>query len=605
MSTSTRPERDKLYKLRHSLAHILAQAVLQIRPQAKMGFGPPIDAGFYYDFDFGTEPIMADELKDIEKRMQKIIKEKQEFEAFAKSFDEAVELLGASDQTYKVEYARELVDSGKAEDGKLGFYKNGPFVDMCEGPHLEHTGQIQKGSYSLDTIAGSYWRGSEKNPMLTRIYGLAFECADDLKDYKKRRELARQRDHRKLGRELNLYTIDEEVGVGLPLWLPKGTVIRDGLEQWAREEEFKAGYQRVSTPSITRSQLYYRSGHLPYFAADMFPPMKVDDGEEYYLRPMNCPHHHKVYASESRSYRDLPLRLAEYGDDFRYERHGSLSGLLRVRAMCMNDAHVYCENDQVEAEFTAIMKMYQMYYTHLRIGDLRVRLSLHDDTKDKFVGDEEEWIRSEAIVRDILKNNNIDFEEAPGEAAFYGPKIDIQLSNLLGREETVSTCQLDFAIAERFDLTYIGRDGEDKRPYIIHRAPLSTHERIVSFLIESYGAAFPTWLAPVQVQLIPVADHVYEYAEEIKALMTSKLIRSEIDTSSDSFNKKIRKAVTSKTPNMWILGGNELEGRSVTWRRYSVKEQETMALDTAIDTVVRMNANRVMDNFADVALPVE
>jgi threonyl-tRNA synthetase len=570
-----------------------------------MGFGPPIDAGFYYDFDFGTEPIMADELKDIEKRMQKIIKEKQEFEAFAKSFDEAVELLGASDQTYKVEYARELVDSGKAEDGKLGFYKNGPFVDMCEGPHLEHTGQIQKGSYSLDTIAGSYWRGSEKNPMLTRIYGLAFECADDLKDYKKRRELARQRDHRKLGRELNLYTIDEEVGVGLPLWLPKGTVIRDGLEQWAREEEFKAGYQRVSTPSITRSQLYYRSGHLPYFAADMFPPMKVDDGEEYYLRPMNCPHHHKVYASESRSYRDLPLRLAEYGDDFRYERHGSLSGLLRVRAMCMNDAHVYCENDQVEAEFTAIMKMYQMYYTHLRIGDLRVRLSLHDDTKDKFVGDEEEWIRSEAIVRDILKNNNIDFEEAPGEAAFYGPKIDIQLSNLLGREETVSTCQLDFAIAERFDLTYIGRDGEDKRPYIIHRAPLSTHERIVSFLIESYGAAFPTWLAPVQVQLIPVADHVYEYAEEIKALMTSKLIRSEIDTSSDSFNKKIRKAVTSKTPNMWILGGNELEGRSVTWRRYSVKEQETMALDTAIDTVVRMNANRVMDNFADVALPVE
>jgi threonyl-tRNA synthetase len=605
MSTSTRPERDKLYKLRHSLAHILAQAVLQIRPQAKMGFGPPIDAGFYYDFDFGTEPIMADELKDIEKRMQKIIKEKQEFEAFAKSFDEAVELLGASEQTYKVEYARELVDSGKAEDGKLGFYKNGPFVDMCEGPHLEHTGQIQKGSYSLDTIAGSYWRGSEKNPMLTRIYGLAFECADDLKDYKKRRELARQRDHRKLGRELNLYTIDEEVGVGLPLWLPKGTVIRDGLEQWAREEEFKAGYQRVSTPSITRSQLYYRSGHLPYFAADMFPPMKVDDGEEYYLRPMNCPHHHKVYASESRSYRDLPLRLAEYGDDFRYERHGSLSGLLRVRAMCMNDAHVYCENDQVEAEFTAIMKMYQMYYTHLRIGDLRVRLSLHDDTKDKFVGDEEEWIRSEAIVRDILKNNNIDFEEAPGEAAFYGPKIDIQLSNLLGREETVSTCQLDFAIAERFDLTYIGRDGEDKRPYIIHRAPLSTHERIVSFLIESYGAAFPTWLAPVQVQLIPVADHVYEYAEEIKALMTSKLIRSEIDTSSDSFNKKIRKAVTSKTPNMWILGGNELEGRSVTWRRYSVKEQETMALDTAIDTVVRMNANRVMDNFADVALPVE
>lgn len=595
---------DQLYRLRHSLAHILAQAVLQIRPQAQLGFGPPVDTGFYYDFDFGDEPVTADDLKDLTKRMQKIIKEKQPFENVTKSLDEAVELLEAGRQTYKVEYARELVDTGKAADGQLGFYQNGPFVDMCEGPHLEHTGQVPKASFSLDNIAGSYWRGDEKNPMLTRIYGLCFESPDALKDYKARRELARQRDHRKLGRELHLYTIDEEVGVGLPLWLPNGTVIRDSLEQWAREEEFKAGYQRVSTPCITRSQLFYRSGHLPYFAEDMFPPMKLDEGDEYYLRPMNCPHHHKVYASESRSYRDLPLRLAEYGDDFRYERHGSLSGLLRVRAMCMNDAHIYCENDQVEGEFNAVMNMYRMYYSHLRIGDFRVRLSLHDGSKDKFVDNEPEWQRSEVIVRDILKNNNIDFDEAPGEAAFYGPKIDIQLANILGREETVSTCQLDFAVAERFDLTYVDRDGSDQRPYIIHRAPLGTHERIVSFLIESYGAAFPTWLAPLQVQLIPVADHVQEYAEEIKALLVQNLIRADFDDSNDSFNKKIRKAVTSKTPNMWILGGRELEERSITWRRYAVQEQETMALDTAVDTVKRMNAERIMDNFDDVSLPV-
>ena len=292
------------------------------------------------------------------------------------------------------------------------------------------------------------------------------------------------------------------------------------------------------------------------------------------------------------------------GDDFRYERHGSLSGLLRVRAMCMNDAHIYCENDQVEGEFNAVMNMYRMYYSHLRIGDFRVRLALHDESKDKFVDNELEWQRSEVIVRDILKNNNIDFEEAPGEAAFYGPKIDIQLANLLGREETVSTCQLDFAVAERFDLTYVDRDGSDQRPYIIHRAPLSTHERIVAFLIESYGAAFPTWLAPLQVQLIPVADHVQEYAEEIKNLLVQNLIRADIDDGNDSFNKKIRNAVTSKTPNMWILGSRELEERSITWRRYAVQEQESMMLDTAVDTVKRMNAERIMDNFDDVSLPV-
>jgi threonyl-tRNA synthetase len=596
------PEADHLYRIRHSLAHILAQAVLQIRPDARMGFGPPIDNGFYYDFDFGDNPISPDDFKDLEKCMQRIIKERQSFEQEDMTLDDAVAVLSETDQSYKIEYAHELVDTGRAENGLLGFYRNGPFLDMCEGPHLETTRDVPKGCFSLDKIAGSYWRGDEKNTMLTRIYGLAFASAPELKDYKKRRELAMQRDHKKLGRELELFTFDDEIGVGLPIWLPKGTVIRDALEDWAREVEFKAGYVRVVTPVLTREEVYFKSGHLPYYEDSMFPPMVADEDEKYYLRPMNCPHHHKVYDTGMKSYRDLPLRLAEYGDTFRYEKHGSLAGLLRVRAMCMNDAHIYCEYDQVAQEFNSVMDMYRFYYEHLRIGEFRVRLSLHEAGSDKYVGQEEEWLRSEAIVRDILKSNNIPFDEEAGEAAFYGPKIDIQIKNILGREETVSTCQLDFVMAERFDLTYTDRNGESARPYIIHRAPLSTHERFVSFLIEFYGGAFPTWLSPVQVRLIPVADFVADYVAEIEALLRDNLIRVEVDDSSDKFGKKIRNAVTSKIPNMWIIGNEELEGRSITWRRYCVREQQQVGLDTAVDAVKRLVAERAMDNFDDVSV---
>ncbi|MFT5127709.1 MAG: threonyl-tRNA synthetase [Rhodothermales bacterium] len=593
-----------IYRLRHSLAHILAQAVLQIRPDAKMGFGPPVENGFYYDFDFGASPITENDLKDIQKRMIKIINQKQEFSEGFKSLEEAEALLAETDQSYKIEYAKELVETGKAENGQLGFYVNGPFIDMCEGPHLAHTGEVARGCFKLDKIAGSYWRGDEKRPMLTRIYGLAFEDKAALLDFQERRRLAEQRDHRKLGAELDIYAIDDEVGSGLPLWLPNGTILRDELEAWAKEVEFQAGYKRVSTPVITKSELYYRSGHLPYYKDAMFPPMKCDEDEEYYLRPMNCPHHHKVYASRPRSYRDLPFRLAEYGNNFRYERRGSLSGLLRVRAMCMNDAHIYCENDQVREEFHSIIKMYHDYYTHLRFADFRVCLSLHDPASDKFVGDQEEWERSEQIVREILQEAKIDFDEERGEAAFYGPKMDIQVRNLIGREETVSTCQLDFVMAERFDLEYTSRDGEAKRPYIIHRAPLSTHERFISFLIEFYGGAFPTWMSPNQVSIIPVGEHVADYAHEIHALLTSKLIRSEVDDSSAGFGKRVRNAIVSKTPNMWIIGGDEAESRSITWRRYSVKDQPTLPLDKAIDALLTMRSERMMDNFADVNIPV-
>lgn len=595
-------EADQLYKIRHSLAHIMAQAVLEHFPKAKMGFGPPVDNGFYYDFDFGDEKVSVEDFKKIEKSMYKIINQKQEFGIFYHNLDESLGMLNEMGQPYKVEYARELVESGQAENGELSFYKNGPFVDMCEGPHIANTSEIPQKCWKLDRISGSYWRGDEKRPMLTRIYGLAFETEEELKDYIKRRELAMQRDHRKLGQELEIFMIDDEVGTGLPLWLPNGAVIRSELEAWAKDVEFRAGYHHVSTPSLSKSNLYYRSGHLPYYAESMFPPMVLDENTEYYLRPMNCPHHHKIYGFRPRSYRELPYRLAEYGDMFRYEKHGSLSGLLRVRAMCLNDAHIYCEYDQLKQEFAAVMELYKYYYSYLRLGNFRVRLSLHDATSDKYVKDDEEWQFSENIVREILTENGIDYIEEAGEAAFYGPKVDIQIKNLLGREETVSTCQLDFVMAKRFDLWYSAKDGSMKQPYILHRAPLSTHERFISFLIEFWGGAFPTWMSPNQVVLIPVNEGVVDYAQELRSTMIEKGIRVDIDLSDDSFNKKIRKAVTKKNPNIWIIGDNEKAERAITWRRYAVQDQIKMQADAAIEKVMHLRANRVMDNFSDVEI---
>lgn len=595
-------EADQLYKVRHSLAHVMATAVLQHYPEVKMGFGPPVDNGFYYDFDFGDTKITEVDLKKIEKSMYKIINQKQEFVNTLKPLNEALELLDSLKQPYKIEYAKELVETGKAENGMIGFFQNGPFIDMCEGPHLPTTGDIPIKGFKLDRISGSYWRGDEKRPMLTRIYGLAFFTEEELKDYIERRKLAMQRDHRKLGQELEIFMIDDEVGTGLPLWLPNGTVIRHELEEWARDTEFQAGYVHVRTPSITKSELYYRSGHLPYYSESMFPPMVLDDNNEYYLRPMNCPHHHKIYGHRPRSYRELPLKIAEYGDMFRYEKHGALSGLLRVRAMTLNDAHIYCELEQVKEEFKRVIELYRYYYTTLRLGDFRVRLSTHDPDSDKFVKNEELWNLSENIVREILIENGIQFEEESGEAAFYGPKMDIQIKNLLGREETVSTCQLDFVMAERFDLWYTAKDGSYKRPYILHRAPLSTHERMISFLIEAYGGAFPTWMAPVQVMMIPVNENVVDYCEELYSQMHLLGLRVKIDESDDSFNKKIRKAVTSKIPNIWIIGDNEKAERTITWRRYSVQEQRTLTADRSIEIVDNAYKKRLMDNFADVEI---
>ena len=564
---------SNLYKIRHSLAHVLAQAVLEIRPDAKLGFGPPIDSGFYYDFDL-SEPLSPEDLPILEKRMRHIIKSGQVFEREELDEMQMVERLNKDKQSYKIEQVQDL----SAQNETLSLYRNGPFWDLCEGPHVETTRDIPKNCFALDTLAGAYWKGSEKNNMMQRVYGLAFETGDELKQFKEKRRLAMERDHRKLNSKLHYYAINEEVGKGLPLWLPNGTVIRDELEKLAKETEFLAGYKRVSTPHITKEDLYHTSGHLPYYQDSMFPPMEMD-GERLFLKPMNCPHHHMIYKAEPRSYRDLPLRLAEYGTCYRYEQSGELAGLLRVRGMTMNDAHIYCSPDQAKAEFIKVMNLHTEYYNLFGLSDYWMRLSLAEEDAEKFVDEPELLKQAEKLVTEAMDEVGIPYEAVRGEAAFYGPKIDFQVTNVIGREETASTNQLDLVMGKRFGLTYTASDNEEHTPIIIHRAPLGTHERFVAFLIEHYGGAFPTWLAPLQVHVIPVASAFSEYAQRLNANLHSKFIRCEIDDSNDSFGKKIRSAAIAKIPNILIVGEKEQADQTVTWQRYGTKDRQTLDFD--------------------------
>ncbi|MCC6933746.1 MAG: threonine--tRNA ligase [Deltaproteobacteria bacterium] len=600
MSDCCSADADKIYKIRHSLAHIMAQAILEIRPQSRLAFGPPIENGFYYDFDL-TTPLTPEDFPQIEKIMRRIISEGQTFTAFSRPSSEAIELLKQQNEIYKVEYCQELTDKG--ETG-IGFYKNGSFEDMCRGPHVEKTSDIRPDCFALDSIAGAYWRGDEKRQQLTRLYCWAFATKKELDAFLEMRRLAKERDHRKLGSELEIFMISDEVGQGLPIWLPNGTVIKDALETFAKEIEFQAGYQRVTTPHLAKEGLYYKSGHLPYYKDVMYPPMQSEGEATYYLKAMNCPHHHTIYGNRPHSYRELPLRLAEYGDCYRHEDSGALSGLLRVRRLSMNDAHIYCKPDQVEQEFDALIDMYSFYYKKFRIQKYKMRLSLHDPAnKEKYIDNPEAWAQTEDIIRSILQRKGCQFEEAIGEAAFYGPKIDYQLYNLLGREETASTIQLDFAASGRFNLTFVGEDGQEHPLFVVHRAPLSTHERMISFLIELYGGAFPTWMSPLQTRIIPVNPSVLGYAEEIANLLKDKMIRADIDASDDTFNKRIRNAVTHKIPNMLIIGNKEQDNRSVTWRRYCVKEQQTKELTNYVQLLEAMIKERTMDNFSDEILP--
>jgi threonyl-tRNA synthetase len=585
------PEAARLYQMRHSLAHVMAQAVLHFYPGTKLGFGPPIENGFYYDFDL-PDAISAEDLPKIEKKMRQILGEHQTFTREEMSTDEAVSKVRSLDQPYKEEQVRALKERGV---DRISFYSNGPFVDMCEGPHVAETGEIPGDGFRLDSIAGAYWKGSEKNKMLTRIYGLAFPSRQELKDYLARRELARERDHKKLGRELELFHIDEEVGKGLILWLPKGTVLRNEVERLAVETEFLYGYQRVATPHISKEGLYYKSGHLPYYKADMFPPMELveeapggagGDGdaavhkETFYLKPMNCPHHHLIYAVRPRSYRELPLRLAEYGTVYRYEQSGELSGLLRVRMLSMNDAHIYCTKGQLKQEIASVLKMYRELYQVFEFERWEMRLSLHDPArKEKYHDDETLWEESERALREAIDELGLAYVVGEDEAAFYGPKIDIQFRNLLGREETVSTVQVDYLAAKKFHLSYVDEHGVEQPPVVIHRAPLSTHERFMAYLIEHYGGAFPTWLAPVQVRLLPISDEQMPYAEELAATLHRDMVRVEVDRSTQSLNKKVRVGTVEKIPILLVLGKREAQERTVTVRRYRIQRQETLSFE--------------------------
>jgi threonyl-tRNA synthetase len=589
---------DQLYRLRHSLAHIMAQAVLEVRPDAQLGFGPPVENGFYYDFLLDT-PISDEDFQDIEDRMRKIVAANQPFERLSRPGDESVEFLNKNGQKLKLEYAKELLESGQ---DSLTFYRTGPFEDMCEGPHLESTGQVPEGCFKIDSVAGAYWRGKETNKMLSRLYAFAFPSAGELKEFLERRELAKERDHRRLGQMLDIFTFSDNVGRGLPLWMPNGAVLREEIEAFAKETEFRNGYQRVRTPHITKAVLYKISGHLSHYADSMFPPMHIRDEEEdefYYLKPMNCPHHHMIFASRPRSYRELPLRLAEYGECYRYEKSGQCAGLLRVRGMCMNDSHIYVAEDQVQDEILRLLDMHKFYYARFRFSDYWIRLSLRSTDSAKYAGRDELWDLSEKVVRKALQEQDIPFREGEGEAAFYGPKVDFQMKTVTGREETVATVQLDFIMAERFGLEYVDRSGEKKRPTIIHRAPLSTHERFLSYLIEQYNGAFPTWLSPVQVCIIPVSGKFLGYANKLREALFNDLFRVQVDDSNERLNRKVLEAVTHKIPNIFVVGGRDEENGTVSWRRYCKgDEQKVLKFEGIHETLRNLRSGRVMDNFA-------
>ncbi len=589
-------EATDLYRLRHTAAHVMAQAVLEFFPQAKLGIGPPVVDGFYYDFDLGTDEngraitFTPADLERIEKRMRQIIAGKFPLRYRVVSAEEARELF--KDQPYKLEiidgllrgefneYGDDVEDKARAvENLVISTYRQDTFEDLCKGPHVAHTGLIPVDAFQLMSTAAAYWRGDQSRPMLQRIYGTAWPSKKDLKRHLQLLEEARKRDHRKLGRELELYIMDEEIGPGLPLWLPNGNILREELEKLAHEMEDAGGYQRVATPHIAKEELYLRSGHLPFFAESMFPPMDREE-TRYYLKPMNCPFHHKIYASKPRSYRDLPLRLAEYGMIYRYEQSGELFGLMRVRAADQNDAHIYCTEEQIEAEFMAVIDLYRRYFDLFGIDRFEMRLSMHDrqGLGVKYYDDEPAWLKTEAIIRGVMQRADVPFVEARGEAAFYGPKIDVQVWSVIGREFSIATNQVDFVQPMRFGLTYTNRDGQPEMPYCIHRAPLGAHERYIGFLIEHYGGNFPVWLSPEQVRVIPITDDHHDYARRVTETLRSAGIRVRADLGSDRMGAKIRDAQLMKVPYMVIVGGQEAAAETLAVRYRGGTQRNDMPL---------------------------
>jgi threonyl-tRNA synthetase len=587
-SESNQPERkslddrhrmNELERLRHSCAHVMATAILRLWPDAQFASGPPVENGFYYDVEL-SHRITPEDFPRIEEEMKKEIKANHVFEKRVVDRAQAEQdarkgRLGAlgerpAESRYKL---GNLADIPEGEP--ISYYQNGDFLDLCAGPHVMRTGNI--GAFRLTTVASAYYKGDEKNPQLQRIYGTAFKNKTDLEAYFKMLEEAKRRDHRKIGAEMGLYVIDPEyVGPGLPLWLPKGGAIIEALEDLAKQTEFAADYVRVKTPHLAREKMYQTSGHIPMYIESMFPPLELKENaqaevaERYYLKAMNCPHHHRIFAAEPRSYRDLPLRLAEYGTCYRYEQSGELFGLMRVRALNMNDAHIYCTPEQFAQEFNAVNEMYLKYFKIFGIEKYVMRFSTHDPSKlgQKFVDEPELWLKTENMVREVLKNSGINYVEVPNEAAFYGPKIDVQVWSVIGREFTLATNQVDFAVPAKFGLVYRDRDNTEKTPLCIHRAPLGTHERFIGFLIEHYAGNFPLWLAPEQVRVLTIGDEepLVNYAKSIVAELRAQMVRAEGDYTSDKINGKIQRAEQAKVHTMLVVGPRDLQANAVSLR---------------------------------------
>ncbi len=572
--------------IRHSCAHVMAAAIRELWPSAKFGVGPDIETGFYYDVLF-PEPIKIEDLSKIESKMRKIRKKNKKFIKEYMSIDDAKKFMNENNQDFKIDLLNLLSEKGTTtvaketgdqnsvdlSDGleEVSFFKVEEFTDLCRGPHVGFTKEI--GSFKLHKLAGAYWRGDERKPQLQRIYGLCFETEEEVKAELERLEQVKLRDHRKIGKELGIYHVSEEVGTGLPLWLPNGTIVREELELLAKEEEKKYGYQRVVTPHITNEKLYYQSGHLPYYKDDMYPPIEIEKNN-YYLRPMNCPHHHHIYLSRPRSYREVPVRLAEYGQVYRYEDSGALSGLMRTRGFCQNDAHIYCTYSQAKQEFINVMDMHARYYKMFDIQEFYMRFSLPDLEKlDKYVDEPKKWIDASKIIRSAMDESGYPYKEVEGEAAFYGPKVDFMIKSVIGTEQAISTNQLDFLASERFSLHYTGEDGKDHPVYVIHRAPLGSHERFIAFLIEHYNGKLPIWLSPVQALIIPISDRHIEYANRIKDdFVSSKVanaslgLRMDIDSTNERMQKKIRSATLRRIPIIIIVGENEMESETISLR---------------------------------------
>ena len=578
----------------HSTAHLMAEAVETMFPNVKFWVGPAIEKGFYYDMDLGDRQMTEDDLAKLEKKMNELARQNNAYQRKEISKADALKYFTDKGDEYKLDLL------GNLTDGEITFYTQGGFTDLCRGPHIPNTGFIK--AVKLTSVAGAYWKGDEKNKQLTRVYGVSFPAQKELDEYLLMLEEAKKRDHRKLGKELGIYTMDDDVGQGLIMWMPNGTIIIEELEKLAKETENAAGYKRVVTPHIAKEKMYITSGHLPYYADSMYPPMELD-GEKYYLKSMNCPHHHKIYAAEPKSYRDLPYRIAEYGTVYRYEQSGELFGLMRVRCLHMNDAHIYCTKEQFNDEFRAVNNMYLKYFKIFGIEKYVMRLSLHSPEKlgIKYVNEPELWKETETMVRNVLTESNIPYVEVQDEAAFYGPKIDVQIYSAIGREFTLATNQVDFSQGRSFKLEYTTQDNKSETPLIIHRAPLGTHERFIGFLLEQYAGKFPVWLAPVQVKILPISDKFMDYANTILQTLKNADIRVEIDDRNEKIGKKIRDTELAKVPYMLVIGEKEMNEKQVSVRRQGKGDAGVKGLDEFVkDLVSEIKERRSEQKVQDV-----